>query len=182
MNKPSFHKAFKSMPTSGAIISDDLHYRYALWRVWNVRKPLLAVIMSNPSTANSSENDNTIEKVIKLATCHGYGGFIVGNLCAYRTPDPKELKGLGGEAFGKHNLQVINDMLKKTAPVVLCAWGSTAPKDVVDYALPKIEAMLERRKKKLHCLHINADGNPKHPLYCRDDQDFVEYTFPPRDE
>jgi hypothetical protein len=68
----------------GAKLSDDGVYRYALWRDWreSLDEPLLGYVMLNPSTADASEDDQTIRKCIGFAERNDYRGFIVLNLFA----------------------------------------------------------------------------------------------------
>lgn len=51
--------------------------------------------MLNPSTADENVDDPTIRRCINFAKDWGYGGMYVGNLFAFRTAYPKELKEAG---------------------------------------------------------------------------------------
>ena len=64
---------------SGADFSEDRKYRFSLWRIWNQELPLMMVIGLNPSTANETDNDNTIQSVCRIAKYNGYawGNFKV---------------------------------------------------------------------------------------------------------
>jgi hypothetical protein len=65
---------------SSANLSPDRVYRYSLMRVWDESLPLLVVIALNPSRADETENDPTIEKEIKYAKRWGCGGLLKLNL------------------------------------------------------------------------------------------------------
>lgn len=56
---------------NGAKMSPEKDYRYALWRVWDDSKAMF--IGLNPSTANETENDPTIRRVIRFARDWGNG-------------------------------------------------------------------------------------------------------------
>jgi hypothetical protein len=47
----------------GAEFSPCGKYRYALWRIWDFKKPLAMFIGLNPSTADASKDDPTIKRV-----------------------------------------------------------------------------------------------------------------------
>ena len=45
----------------------------------------------NPSTADEIQDDPTIRRCIRYAKDWNYGGYIMGNIFAYRSTDPKKL-------------------------------------------------------------------------------------------
>ena len=151
----------------GAIFSDDRRYRYALWRVWQPNKPILIQISLNPSYANEFKNDPTITRGIVRADRNGFGGFIMGNLDAYVSTDPKAL--LNNEyAVGEFTDYYIREMVMLSERQ-LCGWGSF--KGMAERA-SKVYAMLPNP----YCLGVNADGQPKHPLYIGYDVPMVRYS------
>lgn len=147
---------------NGAIFSDDRKYRYALWRVWNYNKPILGGIGLNPSDANEFKNDPTITRGIIRADRNGFGGFIMTNLHGLVSTDPKVLLN-NPNAVGELTDYYIREMVGLTERQ-LCGWGSFKP---VKARANIVYAML----KNPYCLGINADGQPKHPLY-------VSYSTP----
>ena len=46
----------------------------------------------NPSTADHIQDDPTNRRIADFSRRWGYGGYVLGNLFAYRSPDPKALK------------------------------------------------------------------------------------------
>src|SRR5690606_14314462 len=76
---------------AGAEFSACGTYRYRLWRIWDTDKPLLLWIMLNPSTADDKQLDPTCARCQKWAQTWGYGGFMVANVFALRSTDPKGL-------------------------------------------------------------------------------------------
>ncbi len=152
----------------GAIFSGDRKYRYALWRVWNLNNPILVQIGLNPSYANEFKNDPTITRGIVRANRNGFGGFIMGNLDAYVSTDPKAL--LNNEyAIGEFTDYYLKEMIKLSERQ-LCGWGSF--KGMVARA-SEVYQMLSNP----YCLGFNADGQPKHPLYIGYDVPMVKYTI-----
>jgi len=150
----------------GAIFSDDRKYRYALWRIWSPQKPILVQIGLNPSYANEFKNDPTITRGIVRADRTGFGGFIMGNLDAYVSTDPKALLN-NGYAVGEFTDYYLKQMIKLSERQ-LCGWGSF--KGMAKRA-NTVYAMLPNP----FCLGVNADGQPRHPLYISYETPMVRY-------
>jgi len=150
----------------GAIFSEDRKYRYALWRVWNLLRPVLLLIGLNPSDANELKNDPTITRGVVRADRAGFGGLLMANLYGYVSTDPKALLenyNTVGELTDHYLKQMIAISGRQ-----LCGWGSFPP--VVQRA-PTVLTMI----KEPYCLGINADGQPKHPLYISYDTPMMKY-------
>lgn len=70
---------------TGARLSIDRRYRYALWRVWGHDENLYNFLLLNPSSADEATNDPTIERCERRARrwpsgrpgTWGFGGLIV---------------------------------------------------------------------------------------------------------
>lgn len=152
---------------TGAVLSDDREYRYRLWRTWNLDEPTLAFFMLNPSTADETEDDNTIRRCIGYAKDWGYGKLVVGNLFAYRTSEPEDLRDHPdpvGPANDRH-LRAICD----EADRVIAAWGT-------DGSLQGREReVVELLDCDLEALNITKDGHPNHPLYQPKDAEPVPF-------
>jgi hypothetical protein len=76
----------------GAIFSECGKYRYALWRIWDERDPLVMCIGLNPSTANADDDDPTIRNLTTLFKASGFSGFYMTNLFALISSDPDDLR------------------------------------------------------------------------------------------
>lgn len=46
----------------GATFSPDRRYRYLLWRMWSPAMPVANFVLLNPSTADETVNDPTVER------------------------------------------------------------------------------------------------------------------------
>ena len=140
-----------------AVISPDRVYRYELRIWWDERQPLVCFIMLNPSTADEHKDDPTIKQCCKLARRWGYGGIIVVNLYALRTPHPDKLSTVD-DPQGPGNLMYLLNAVRESAEIV-CAWG--------DHGGPRafeVAKMLVKRNAKLFVLGFTKGGQPKHPL------------------
>jgi len=151
---------------TGAIFSEDRKYRYALWRVWNPSRPILLQVGLNPSDANEFKNDPTITRGIVRADRNGFGGFFMGNLYAFVSTDPKALLN-NDNSVGEFTDYYLKQMVMLSNRQ-LCGWGSFKP---VAKRAPVVLSMI----KEPYCLGINADGQPKHPLYVSYDTPIIKY-------
>lgn len=143
---------------SGAHFSNDRKYRYALWRVWDNKKPLILFIGLNPSTADETKDDATIRKVIKFAKRWKYGGIVMMNLFAFISPYPKDLKTCN-DPVGENDWWLHEYKMK--CRDVLFAWGNFPE---AKERAEKVAAMFDHAV----CLGLNNNGTPKHPLYIKD--------------
>lgn len=147
-----------------ALISDCGRFRHWLVREWDAALPRACVIMLNPSTADGTQDDPTIRKLIGFGERLGWGAFEVVNLYSYRATKPADLKragylGTGGE----HDEYIRRAALGAfaTGGPVICAWGANAR----GLSRPKqVEALLLDEALPLRALRLLADGIPEHPL------------------
>lgn len=135
-------------------------YRYSLWRWWDTSKPYWAFLMLNPSTADATKNDPTVERCQRRATQAGAGGVAVVNLFALRSTDPAGLYS-HDSPVGPENDAYIMDVCRG-ALIVICAWGGHGRH--LNRA-SHVTTMLKQAGIQTRALAINADGSPKHPLY-----------------
>lgn len=144
----------------GAIISKCGKYRYRLERKLGDSKKTCLFIMLNPSTADAVKNDRTIRRCMGFAEAFGCGRLIVGNLFAFRTRKPTELKQTISPE-GPQNLRHLKKMCDE-ASIVIAAWGVHGRhRDQGE----RIRQMLQTWRVPLHYLELTKDGHPRHPLY-----------------
>ena len=141
---------------SNAEFSKDRVYRYALWRTWDDSLKKLLFIGLNPSTADEIKDDPTMRRCIRFSKDFGFGGFIMANIFAFRSTDPKKLKKIKNP-IGKKNDYWIKK-LNKEAGMTIAAWGTHG--DYLDRG-KEVSIML----KNLYCLRKTKNGFPSHPLY-----------------
>ena len=145
-----------------ATLSNDKKHRYKLSRHWDLNKPQILYIMLNPSIGNESIDDPTIRRLLSFTRKFDYGGFFVGNLFTYITPNPKTLDTSIG--LTNKNLNVLENLVSKVDNVVY-AWGSS------------IEEPKEFRKFIFNpmCFGKNLNGTPKHPLYLPSSSKIIKF-------
>ena len=146
----------KKILFSDAFFSKDRKHRYALWRVWNNNLPKVLFIGLNPSTADEVKDDPTIRRCINYAKDWGYGGYIMGNIFAYRSTDPKNLKLTNNPIGIDNNSWLIK--LHSEASLTIGAWGNHGK--YLDRGREVINLIDD-----LYCLRVTKEGHPSHPLY-----------------
>lgn len=140
---------------SGAEFSPDRKYRYALWRIWDESKPLVMFIGLNPSTANETETDPTITRVMGFARSWGFGGFYMMNLFAIVGSDPKILL-TERDPLGDNDRWLVE--ISEKCDRIVFAWGV--------FKQAKIRrAEVAAKFPRAYCLKKTKDGHPWHPLY-----------------
>ena len=141
-----------------ALLSPCGLYRYWLTRIWDRSKPVLVVVMVNPSKADHRVNDPTISRLIAFAKRWGYGGFLVVNLNALRSSDPAELR-RAADPIGPDNSMHLAAALDRGGPV-LVAWGNDG---IFLDGDKRFLRMASARGVQLLCLGTTSGGHPKHP-------------------
>jgi hypothetical protein len=138
---------------AGAEFSECGKYRYKLWRVWDKSLPLAMCIGLNPSTANASKNDNTINILIRVLGKLGYGGFYMMNLFAWISSKPEDLLTCDDPLNG--NDWHLAETARKCKDVIFC-WG--AFKEAAE-RIRFVESVFTDAK----CFGFNQNGTPWHP-------------------
>lgn len=131
-------------------------YRYALWRTWDESKDYVMFVGLNPSTADETTDDRTLQKCINYSKSWGSGGVCMANLFAFCAINPSDMKAAKYPIGSENNKWLKN--LAKNAGLVVAAWGNHG-------------SYLGRSKQvvkllpKMYCLKMNNSGEPAHPLY-----------------
>lgn len=134
-------------------------YRYQLWRRWGeITEPYCMFIGLNPSTADEIKDDPTVRRCINYAKTWGYGSLCMTNIFAFRATDPKEMM-KSKDPVGPENDIFLKESAKN-AGIIIAAWGK-------DGKYKNREKEIIKTIKNLHCLKINGDGSPSHPLYLK---------------
>lgn len=125
------------------------------------------VIGLNPSTADETQDDPTIRRCIDFAKRWGFGSLCMTNLFAWRDTDPSEMKKALGP-IGPENDHWLSEVAQQ-AGMILAAWGKDGSHlnraQLVTEALPP-----------MHCLRLNQDGSPGHPLYIPADTSPIPFS------
>jgi hypothetical protein len=158
-----------------AILSPCGTYRYRLERGTGGRA--LAVIMVNPSVADADNDDPTIRKVLGFASRLGCDRILVANKFAFRATDIKELR-TAKDPIGPDNDRHIEQVLRD-GDLHIVAWGSLNKlPEALRGRWKDIVRIADRVGVRLHCIGINADKHPKHPVMTGYDTPMTEWQVP----
>lgn len=153
----------------GAVFDESGAYRYRLWRRWNPGLPTLCFIMLNPSTADCTENDPTIARCLHMAARAGYGAIEVVNLYAFKSTKPRDLWQSADPVGVQNDAQIKLALAHSTACVL--AWGNLPPG-----RLERARQVLKIASgKKLFCLGLTKQYQPRHPLYLSSELEFEDF-------
>ena len=156
------------------VFSPDNLYRYVLIHQLDEANPstkLLGFLGLNPSTADTTQLDNTLRRVRGYAAREGYGGFVMLNIFGFRATDPKDMYA-AADPIGPDNDKWVLEWGKKCGKVV-AGWGTHG-----NFMNRGLEICKLLKDVNLVCLKITADGSPSHPLYLKKDLPFIPYKHP----
>ena len=151
-----------------ANFSDDRNHRY-LWRdVWEPSKLCCLFIMLNPSKADETSTDDTIDTCIAHAKDWGCGGLYVANLFALVSTASGYLlnvlrQGSVAYAVGPQNDKVLQELASAEGiGLVVAAWGANVDKNQA--AKERASAVRAMFTSRLCALGVTESGEPKHPI------------------
>jgi hypothetical protein len=117
--------------------------------------------MMNPSAANSGQyTDHTVMKCGRLAVRWGFMRLLVGNACAYRCTQSKNLLTVD-DPVGPDNAQHILDMAAGASRIIIA--HGRLPSGLNMHAANMVQC-LRTTGKELYVLKLLPDGTPAHPL------------------
>ena len=148
--------------TRKAVFSPCRNWRYHLSQKWDADKNNLIWLLLNPSTADETQNDPTVERCERRARMWGFGGVEVFNIFAYRATDPLDMKAQK-DPVGPENDEWIAEYARRSLETTaIIGWGEHGAHN--DRGRRVLD-ILKANQARVNALHVNASGHPKHPLY-----------------
>lgn len=146
----------------GAVISECGLYRYRLDRDVQPEGLVFAFFGINPSTADAAKDDPTVKKWRGFALRNGCRKFIVGNVFAFRSTDPKGLR-FTDDPFGPERYEYLEQIISE-ADVLIPCWGNLnkMPKALRDSPCALLNRLLAAGKPVLHF----GVTDSKQPMHC----------------
>ena len=135
---------YRKLKIDAVLVFDNLKQRekrYFLSYIWDKQKPVLGIIMFNPSNASEEKPDRTLARLINKF-CNKYGGFEVINLISVINANPQKLP-------KNFDFDIIKHLKKLKTNNVLIAWGN----------LPKL--LTKEKQKHLNSVIITLQNNLK---------------------
>jgi hypothetical protein len=124
----------------------------------------VAIVGLNPSIANENQLDPTLTRIRGFSARFGFSRFIMLNLFAIVSTDPKKML-IHPDPVGPENNEHILKVASAAA-MVICAWGSSGVHRARD---TEVLSLLKGIKTKALALSedkpLTANGSPAHPLY-----------------
>lgn len=179
-----------------AIFGNSGTYRYLLWRIWDVSKPIWRVVMLNPSKAGGDKlglvaetredlkPDHTITKLYGFGERADAGGFVVANLFSYVSTDSDHLvhQGrMGHDLVGPEGDDWLRDLITQPWPdsPLIMAWG--AKMDLVKKPANRVmdAQKLIPKDTPVQCWGRTKKGQPLHPLMLAYATPLVPYPYTP---
>ncbi|KAF3766156.1 DUF1643-domain-containing protein [Cryphonectria parasitica EP155] len=172
-----------------AYVSPCQKYRWWLTRIWDPALATLAFVMLNPSTADAQADDPTTRRCIAFARRDGFGGICIFNLWGLRATSPVDLKKrlaattMDGKDDSLTEFLLADYWLRYAAgrfTHVVCAWGNV-PGTLRHQGVQRAACLcrgLTGGAGDLLCLGCTGSGQPRHPLYVRNEQPLLPYCVP----
>jgi hypothetical protein len=117
-------------------------------------------LMLNPSTADAFALDPTNRRCVGFAQRWGFGGLVTTNLFAFRSTDPKGLRGATDPIGSDNDTAIVH--AARSAELVIASWGNHG---TYRGRGEQVSDMLHRAGVALHHLRRTRAGHPAHPLY-----------------
>ena len=148
-------------------MSRNKRYRYWLEaKVSDHDGQVCMFLMLNPSTADRTNSDPTMNACKRFANDWEYGTMRVCNLFALRSPYPRTLMESVDPVGPENDGWIVRSA--RDADVIVCAWGNHGSHlDRDSRVLRMLED--EGQSGKLRHLGLTKRGQPRHPLRLRAD-------------
>ena len=155
-------------PVGSAVFSPCRTWRYLLRRILAPTGKLVFWVMLNPSTADASENDKTIDECSFFTRREGGREFVAGNtgaFCATFPIDFQRAESNGNDPIGPDNDRHLHEQAQ-LADLIIVAWGGSGNfKRAKGVLRDRDEAVLKilTTYKDVYCLGRTKTGEPRHP-------------------
>ena len=155
-----------------------LPYRYVL----GVRcaRPLVCIGI-NPSTADPTRLDPTLQSVNRIATGNGFDGFMMMNVYPQRATVPTDLDKACNPDLHRENLEAFRYVLSQCddTPTVWAGWGTLIEKRpyLYDCLRDMVAVGQEYGVRWVTAGKRSKAGHPHHPLYLRADSPLEDFDL-----
>lgn len=150
--------------------SADRRYRYTLWRRWRSGDRFVQFIGLNPSTADETEDDPTIRRLIGFAKQLDFPALCMTNLFAFRATDPREMRAAPDPTGLENDNWLVR--IAAEAELIVCCWGAGGK--FMQRGI-SVASRLGREQCVLKCFGRTKSGDPRHPLYLPKSAELLSY-------
>lgn len=140
-------------------------HRFALGRVLTptrAQNPLVVIAM-NPSYADHSKSDKTVNTVIAASSQLGHDGWLMLNLYPERATSPSNLKPFDSTLWAQNWAEIDGVLNTFGVDEVLGAWGDPPNATIREAQVQTLAALRARRTRVYYFGTLNKSGAPPHP-------------------
>lgn len=150
---------------SESVFNDERTHRFLLKRIWDKNKPLVTVVMLNPSLSDNIINDLTTNLCVNnVARLESYGGVQIVNLYSLLTSKLSFRWSSDEEINDPQNDEYIKQAVEDCEIAVL-AWGrASATNDRIAERAVAVINMLAKHKDKFVTISDSEGRTGIHPL------------------
>ena len=159
---------YKICGADGAVFSDDMKYRYELWR-GNSGSGTLAMVMLNPSIGTECVNSKTLDICLGIMKSLKYSRLVIGNLFAYRSQNPDVLYKVPNPVGVDNNAYL--SRIAKEGDMLIYAWGNHGALN--GHRCKEVINLLSAYHPK--CLGLTSLEQPRHPLSYKSHMHIVDF-------
>lgn len=169
-NKPVY-KYKDYVDINNILINQETGYRYSMFIPF--KNPIgdgnVLVIMRNPSEADKTKSDKTINNVLRF--CYSkYSGVYIANLYPYYETDSTKVKDfIESELYDENmerNSEALKTLYKKTNDVII-AWGANNAGSKYNHnyegVIESLLDELEKANKNIYAMRFVSSKKPWHP-------------------
>lgn len=141
---------------------------------------MVACIGINPSTAEPSKLDNTIQSVKRIAAFNGFDGWLMVNVYPQRATDPKYLHQEVDHTLPSQNIEVIRGLIEDLGvDTVWLAYGNLIEsRDYLSECMINIFSALRHLNLNWKIIDVPTQlGHPRHPLYKSGESLLVDFDI-----
>ena len=150
-------------------------YRFALGRKGET--PLIVICM-NPSAAQDSLSDKTINRIINISRKLNMDGWMVFNLYPERATDSSKMGDFKQDISNENIQEMKNYIIEHKIKEVWGAWGDDNNIDALIKGKAQMKSMfLEIGVKVYYYGTLTKMGNPRHPLQRHEKWDFSKKEY-----
>lgn len=160
--------------TNDCRFSPCRRYRYTLEHVIDdvlaIKPRRVMWVGLNPSTADENVLDPTLRRIRRYSLEWGFTSFIMTNLFAFRSTDPRKMLEQADPVGPLNNVYLKMTALK--CELIVACWGTHGVHQDRDR---QVSTLLSTSHAPIVCLGVNSNGTPKHPLYLKAGAQRVPY-------
>lgn len=147
-----------------SIFNDERTHRYLWRRVWDMEKPIIAIIMLNPCLSDTVVTDTTTSLVVNnVAKLQDYGGVEILNLYSKLTNKIRFAVETDEELNDKENDNYILKAVAASSKTIL-AWGKASNSNArIEERATQVINLLSPYQEKLYAIS-DGERTGLHPL------------------